>query len=342
MTEPDEGLVTRRYGRAGRLARALVFGLTDGAAAIVALAGFLLRGGIVLLALPSVILPSVIGIAGVTGVDAISIAGQPTPWLIELIVLAVVAAVVWLAAASVIGSLTDIWLVQMALDSGRGHSRGGVTLPRTTTLMRLAAIRMICLVPVLVAFAWASTRIFDATYNELTTPSNLATPLPLRVVLAAGDAVAVVTVVWLASETVAAIAVRRELLAGRGAFWSILGAAAQTVRRPLSTLLTAIVSYVASAAVIGLALVATSTAFDWCRIAARNPDPIAVKLGVGDLSTARDFRPVVFALAAVALAAAWVAALAITAVTSAWRSAAFTNEVADALHVDAPPAEDVE
>jgi hypothetical protein len=159
----------------------------------------------------------------VTGVDAISIAGQPTPWLIELIALAIVGAVVWLAAASLVGSLVDIWLIQMAMEPGRqGRSRGGFTLPppRRSVAARgdpddlpgAAASR----------FAWAATRIFNATYNELTTPSNLASPLPLRVVLAAGDAVAVVTVVWLATETIAAIASGARFWPG-GAFWSVLG-----------------------------------------------------------------------------------------------------------------------
>ncbi len=331
MTASAEGLLTRRFGRASRLARALAFGLTHGEASVVALAGFLLRGGIVLLALPSVILPSVIGIASLTGVDAISIAGQPTLWLIELIVLAVVAALVWLAVASVVGSLTDVWLVQMTLDSGRGTRPERLPLPRMSLLLRLAAIRMICLAPVAIALAWAATRIFNATYDQLMTPSNLTSPLPLRVALAAGDAVAVVVVVWLATETMAAIAVRLEVLAGAGVLGSILGAARQVVRRPISTLLTVVVSHGASAAVIGLALVGTSTAFDWCRIAARNQVPIAIKLGIGNFGTVRDFRPVAFALATVALAVAWIAALAVSAVASAWRSAAFTNEVADAV-----------
>lgn len=280
---------------------------------MVALAGFLLRGGIVLLALPSVILPSVIGIASVTGVDAISIAGQPTTWLVELIALAIVAAIAWLAVASLVGSLTDFWLIQMTLEPGNERRQGGVPLPRLSLLLQLAAIRMICLVPLAVALSWAATRIFNATYDELTTPSNLTSPLPLRVVLAAGDAVAVVVLVWLAAETTAAIAVRREVLAGGGAWRSVLGAAVEIVHRPISTLLTVVVSHVTSAVAIGLALVGTSTAFDWCRIAARNQDRVT------------------FALATLALAAAWVAALAVSAVTSAWRSAAFTGEVADAL-----------
>ena len=144
------------------------------------------------------------------------------------------------------------------------------------------------------------------------TPSNLTSPLPLRVALAAGDAVAVVAVVWLAAETIAAIAVRREVLAGGGTWRSVLGAAMEIVHRPISTLLTVVVSYATSAVAIGLALVGTSIAFDWCRIAARNQEPIAVKLGIGSFSTDRDFRPVVFALAIAALVVVWVAALAVS------------------------------
>jgi hypothetical protein len=321
----------------------------------VALAGFLLRGGIVLLALPSVILPSVIGIASLTGVDAISIAGQPTLWLVEVIVLAIVLASAWLVAASVIGSLLDTWLIEMATtDGGPAESRPAtgtgsasestsvvesdteeagrrLTVPPMQFMLQLAAIRLICLVPVAVAVGWAATRIFNATYDELTNPTNLTTPLPFRVVLAAGDAVAVVVVVWLASETVAAIAVRRRVLAGSGVLRSIAGALGQIARRPLSTLLMCVVTYAVSAVAIGLALIATSTAFDWCRIAARNQDPIAIKLGFGAYTTVRDFRPVIFALAALVLTLAWALALAISAVSSAWRSSAFTNEVVDDL-----------
>ena len=323
--------MTRKAGRFRRVVRALAFGLRHSQAPLVALAGFLLRGGIVLLALPSVMLPSVIDILGATGIDAISIDGRPTLWLYELIVLATVAAVVWLLVASLVGSLVDIWLIEMATDSNGDGTKRRLALPPRSLLLRLAAIRMLCLVPLAIALVWTVTRLFSAAYFELVTPTNLAEPLLLRVVLAAGDAIAVVTVVWLATETIAAIAVRRQVLAGRGVWRSIGGAAGQMVRRPISTLLTALFSYATSGIVIGAALIATSTAFDWCRSAARNQEPIAIKLGIGDFSAARDFRPVAFALAAVALVLAWAAALALSAAASAWRSAVLTNEVADAL-----------
>ena len=318
--------------------RAATFFLTDREAPVVALVGFLIRGGIVLIALPSVVLPSVIGIAGATGVDYISISGEPTQWLVEGVLAASVAAVVWLTVAGLVGSLVDVWLVDMALDARRPATRGRLPLPRMALLVRLLAIRMICLVPLAIALVWAAGQIFSATYDELTTPTNLATPLPLRVIFAATSAVTVVAAAWLVAETIAAIAIRRQILAGHGIWRSLGGAAWQLVRRPVSTLLTVFISYATSVVAVGLALVATATAFDWCRIAARNTEPIAVKLGIGDFSTTRDFRPVAFALAAVAVALAWAAALVLSGVASAWRSAAFTHEVADALPAAAPDA----
>jgi hypothetical protein len=318
--------------------RAATFFLTDREAPVVALVGFLIRGGIVLIALPSVVLPSVIGIAGATGVDYISISGEPTQWLVEVVLGASVAAVVWLTVAGLVGSLVDVWLVDMALDARRPATRGRLPLPRMALLVRLLAIRMICLVPLAIALVWAAGQIFSATYDELTTPTNLATPLPLRVIFAATSAVTVVAAAWLVAETIAAIAIRRQILAGHGIWRSLGGAAWQLVRRPVSTLLTVFISYATSVVAVGLALVATATAFDWCRIAARNTEPIAVKLGIGDFSTTRDFRPVAFALAAVAVALAWAAALVLSGVASAWRSAAFTHEVADALPAAAPDA----
>ena len=328
-----------RLGRARRVGASISFGVSARSAALVALAGFLARGGIVLLALPAVVLPSVIGVAEVTGVRAISIAGQPTLWLVELIVAALIGTAVWLAIAGVIGAVADAWLVDMALDpSGSGGRQ--LALPGWRLALRLVAIRAICAIPLAVALAWAAGRLFEATYNELTTPTDLAQPLPLRVILAASYSVAVVVVVWLATETVAAIAVRRQLLAGRGIWRSLADAALQIARRPFSTLVTVLFSYGMSFVATVAALFATATAFDWCRIAGRNSEPIAVRLGIGDLATTRDFRPVVFALATLALALAWVAALTLSAVTSAWRSAAFTNEVADAVGARVEPAPD--
>ena len=314
-----------------RMGMALAFGIGELDAAVVALAGFLLRGGVVLLALPSVVLPSVIAIAGVTGIDAVGIDGRPTPWLFEIVAIFGGTVILWLALASLIGSLTDVWLIEAAIDAADRPVRRGRHLPDIGLLLDMGAVSGICLYPVSAALAWASARVYTVAYNELTTPSNLATPLPVRIVENAMDAVVVVSVVWLVTETVAALAVRRLVLADGGVWGSIVGTLVQIVRRPFSTVSTAVASTGASVLATAIALVATATAFDWCRIAARNEQPIAISLGFSLFSTTRDFRPVVFVLAALVLTAAWVAAAALSGIASACRSAAWTGEVVASL-----------
>jgi hypothetical protein len=328
----------RRSGRAGRLIGALRFGLSGREAPLVALAGFLVRGGIVVLTLPAVVLPSVIGLAEITGVRAITIDGTPTSWLLEAGAVAAVCTVAWLAIAGLVGALVDVWLVEMAL-AADDPDRRRLPLPETSLVLRLVAIRAVCAIPLAGALVWAGGNIFDVTYAQLITPSDLAQPLALRVIAAAAGVVAVVVAVWLAGEAVAAIAVRREILAGGGIWRSIWGAVIQIATRPFSTALTIAASYGASAVAISLALVATATAFSWCQIAARNVEPIAVRLGIGSFSTTRDFRPVVFALTGATMALAWVVALLVSGVASAWRSGAFSHEVADALTVPSSTAE---
>jgi hypothetical protein len=210
-------------------------------------------------------------------------------------------------------------------DEAGDGSGTDLEVPDSSVVLELAAIRIICMVPLALSIAWATTQVFTATYNELITPSNIATPLPVRVVLAATAAVAVLVGVWLLTEAVAALAVRRHLLSGTDFVHSILGALVETLRRPLQTLGTQALTVAASFLAVGLALLASAVAFDWCRLVARS------QLAFEFLGASRDLRPLVFAFTALALALAWIVALALAALTSAWRSAAFTYEVRAAL-----------
>jgi len=150
----------------------------------------------------------------------------------------------------------------------------------------------------------------NATYDELTTPSNLTSPLPLRVswppampsrcgpgLARGGDD-------------------RRDRRPARGpgrwrAWRSVLGAAVEIVHRPISTLLTVVVSACDERLAIGLAPVGT-------RQPSTVPDCPGTRSGhlrPGDSGPGGSVG----------------CGLAVSAVTSAWRSAAFTGEVADAL-----------
>jgi hypothetical protein len=326
----------------GRARRAFLFGL-DRDNAVVALAGFLVRGGIALLALPGVVLPSVIGIAGSVGISSFAIDGSPTRQLILLVELSVLVSLAWLAAAGFAGSLVDAWLIEAAVDreSAPGRKR---PLPDSGLILDLVALRGVCLLPLAAAGAWAATRIYSAAYAELITPTNLVVPIFVRVVQSAADAVIVVVVAWLVMETIAGIAVRRMVMGGEGFGAAIGHAVVQVVHRPLTTILTALTWTVIGIAGTAAAMVATATAFGWTLDVARLGRPIALTVGLGPLSTTRDFRPVVFVLAAAAMAAVWLGGAALAGAASAWRSAAWTAEVASALGlpwgIDTTPAPD--
>jgi hypothetical protein len=318
----------------GRLRLAAAFGLVGSDVPTIALAGFLIRGGIVVLLLPGIVLPSYLAIAGATGSRALTLSGDPTPWFIAVIAVVATAVIFWLLLSVVIGSLVDVWMVRAAL-APDGDIDRSLPTPGAGLLVRLASIRLACLAPLAVALIWAGGRIYTATYNELLTPSDLAVALPVRIVGDAADAVAVVVGAWLVCETIAAIAVRRLILNGGSVWRTIPGAVAQFARRPIWTLLTVATSVAAGGAAVAVAFFGIATSYGWAAVASRSEDPIAIKVGFGALATTRDFRPVVFLLAVVAVAAAWIVALIISGVASAWRSAAFTHEVVAALGRDA-------
>jgi hypothetical protein len=326
-----------RPGWLPRMRRAIQFGLGDADATVVALAGFLLRGGFIVVLLPIVVLPSVIGVAGATGVDAFGIDGHPTAWLFEIAAIVAVVAAAYLILAFVVGSLVDVIVIGAAIDHESGTTPRTRTLPSSGLVLDLAVVRAICAAPLGPAIYWAGVQIWASAYDELTTPTNLASPLVARVLQAVAPAVVVLAVAWLLSEVVGAIVIRRMILLDTGIIRSFAGGLFQMIRRPISTTATALISYGVSAGAIGLAIVASATAFDWCRIAARASQSITITIGVAPFSTTRDFRPVVFALTAAALCVSWLAALVIAGVTSAWRSAALTGET-----LAAEPTVDIE
>jgi hypothetical protein len=300
---------------------AAAFGMTGSEIPTIALAGFLVRGGLVLLLLPSVVLPSVIGIASATGVRAFTLSGALTPWFLEVAVAAGVGLLVWLLLAAVVGSLVDIWLVRAALEVGDSEPDHASPPAGPGLLVRLMAVRIACLAPLALVLVWAGGRIYTATYDELIVPSNVAVSLPVRVVGDATDAIVVVVATWLACETIGALAARRIVLTGAVAWRAIVGALAQPLRRPIWTLLTVVAAYGVSAVTSAATFLATATAFDRVLMAARTE------------------RPIDLLLAVIALAIVWLAALAIAGIASAWRSAAFTHEVTAALG-RVPPAQE--
>ena len=328
-----------RWSWLSRMEAAVAFTSKRRDAWLVALGGFLVRGGVVALVLPIVVLPSPIGVVSFVGLDPLNIAEQPTAWLYLAIGLAVGLVIAWLLAAGAIGSAVDIWLVREALRSGVGAhpaTPARVFSRRShsdrSLIVQLMAIRGFLFVPLAAMVGLAGVVIGVKTYNESLIPTDLATPLILRVLGGTFPAVAGILVVWTLTETLGAIAVRRQIVLRRGVLPSLLGAIGDAVRRPLTTAATAAGAFLLSAISLVVSIGALYLAFDACRAAARNyavaTSSILPEAG-GPQRSGDALATLAVLVAAVAmLAAVWLMSLAASGVASTLRSAAFTRESA--------------
>lgn len=274
-----------------------------------ALVAFLVRGGVVALAVPILVLPSPIGIASFVGADAVTAAG-PTDRLIAIVAGAVVVAVATLAAALVVGAAADRvvlrWWAADSLRSGPSDVVG-----RIRTVARLVGIRIVALVPLAVAAAWAAPRIADAAYRELVLPTDLATPLVMRVLASAPEAIVAVVAALLVGELLGGLAAVHVVADGSSGPRALGRSFLDIVRRPAAVL---------GAFALGLGLLFVSViptlaiaVLGWER--ARD----ALMDGSGVIAVV---------LPVLALVAGWLAALACAGAVGAWRRVSIAAIVA--------------
>lgn len=270
-----------------------------------ALAAFLVRGGIILVLLPIVSLPSTAGLTTLfaPALEALILGGATVQGvLIGTIV--VVVALAALAAAGLAGSWLDLALIREAagdedLDLGWAPVRASV---RPAFAIRLAAH-----LPTLVALGYGFIRIVSVAYQELTDPGATGVPVAVRVIERAPEALIVVVVAWIIAETVGSLAARRAA-AGAPASAAFVASIRQVVGvRGLATLV------MTSAVLVGIGIpfvFAASRAWEHLR---------------GYLIDGVD--AVQLAAALVVLVATWVLGLAVLGAGLAWRASAWTSEV---------------
>ena len=280
-----------------------------------ALAGFLARGGIVLFALPILVVPSVVGIVTFVGPDAVTAAGFSERFVA---LLAGASAILggWLILGLVVGVLVELALIQAvvpgpaAADAPRDGLSSGPAR-RDRLILRLIVVRAISLVPFGLAVAVASARLIDAGYQEMILPSDTSAPLVGRILLAAPDAIVLVALGWLLSELEGTLAARLVAIDGRPAFSALVGAVGWVVRRPLRTAWLGGATAAASIVVLGVALAATSAAWALVRDALLGPP-----------------EPAPAVAAVLGFVAIWIGALGLAGLVSAWRSVAWSLAVA--------------
>jgi hypothetical protein len=277
----------------------------------IGLAGFLVRGGLLALVLPIVILPTPAGVANLVAPTLVGfVFGGPSPAFLGLVGVILLAALAWLIGAGFLGAWLDVVLVREVAGDDElepaARAGAGADRPRGLALRALAA-RLLAHAPTLAVLAWAGWRVVPATYTELISPGNPDIPVVLRVVARVPDVLVLVLASWAIGEAVGGLAVRRlaagvELRGALGRSW------ADVVRRP-ATLATALITDIA---VLGVAILAASVlAVTWNEL----------RIVLVDGGTASEVRLALLVFSASWLAGAWLLAIAVT-----WRQVAWTFE----------------
>jgi len=280
-----------------------------------ALAAFLVRGGILVLLLPLISLPSAPAVATMLAptVEAIAIGRQS--FEAALVGTALIALALGIVA---VAAFTGTWLDNALAHEAEGAAELDLRPPDVApSAWRALGIRLLAHLPTLVALGYGAVRIVIVTYQELLAPGNPAVPLALRVVGRAPDAFVIVAIVWLLGEAIGGLAARRAsegetvAQAMRGAIRDLLH------RRGAATFV------VTDAVVVGVVLLLIT-------VVSRAAEHVRAYLfdRVDDVS---------LAAALLLLVTTWVLALAVLGAALAWRSTAWTVEAAPRRPLAAEP-----
>jgi len=273
---------------------------------VIALAAFLVRGGIFVVLLPLVSLPSAPALATALAptIEALALSRQSLEGaLIGSAIVGGIVAIVGVAALT--GSWLDNSLTGDAVTSEELDLRPAADPP---SAWRALGIRLVAHLPTLVALGYAAVRLVIATYEDLLSPGDPSIPIALRVLARAPDAVVVAVIAWLLGEALGGIAARR-IAEGQSFGHALRGGLGDLVR------LRGVATFAVTDAVV-LAIVLLLVA-----VVGRAADHVRVYLfgGAGDVS---------LAAALFLLVTTWVLALATLGAALAWRATAWTIETA--------------
>jgi hypothetical protein len=277
----------------------------------IALAGFLARGGVVLFVVPIIVPPSLVGLATFIGPASITPTG-PTAGLIVRITAGVVVVGAALLAGTIAGAAAEIALIR----TGRSHDGQDDGFPRLADrrvsglLRRVVLIRLICLLPVAIVFGIGVQRLGQIAYLELTLPTDLVTPIAIRVALRVPEVVAAIVLVWLFGETWGGIATRLAVLQAAGLAVALGGGLARLPRRIVAVVPLALVTTLVAVVVLGLAVGLIGWSWSLVR------DALLGGTGIGGV--------LAMAGSTLLFVGCWVVGLAAAAVLATWRAVAWT------------------
>ena len=292
----------------------LLAALANPAVWVIALAGFLLRGGIIVVLAPIVVLPSAVGLANVFGPMLTTfVLGGPSPQIALLLVAVTGAVFLWLLAGGWLAAALEAEAIRrIAIDEASGSGRAIPLLATPVTAAgQILAARLVAGLPLAITLAAGSLRLIEVTYRELTLPSETGPALIVRVIRGAPDALFWIALAWLLFEVWGAIAARRVVLAGDRALPALGHAVVHVLRRPLATVVLAVLPLAVLLVVLVPAALAVGTTWDAIRE-----------------ELAGTAAPLTVAALVILFVVLWSGGLALLSMVSAWRSAAWTVDMA--------------
>ncbi len=208
---------------------------------LVGLTGFLAGGGLLVLTVPVVVLPTPTGIQNALGAPISTlVVGTPSPAMVLVIGGSLLAGLGLLVGGLVVGAWAERHLIALQLEAAGDE---GLLIPPDIAgapgALRVAVVRAFALLPVVAVFIVAWQPLYDAAYHELVLPDELATPLGLRVLGDVPWVVAAVLVAWALGDAAAALGVRRLVVGRRPILVAWLLGWIDIVRRPVRVIATA-------------------------------------------------------------------------------------------------------
>ena len=297
-------------GRAA-LGASLLAVLATPATWILALLTFLLRGGMLLVLLPIVTVPSAVGLGNVIGPALTDLVlGDPRTGLLVLGGGGLLFLGLWLGVGGWVAAVAEAESIRLVAADEEVGARMARVRPRRVTA-RILVARLAAWVPLLIALVVGSARLAIVSYHELTVPSGGGAPLVLRVAAGSIDALFLIVVAWLLGEIVGGLAARHIALGGARIPRALRVAVVELVRHPLTVLGAAVLPLLVLVAVLVPSAVATSAAWGALRTTLTDDAAMLAQLGL-----------------VVLLVVLWLGGLVLAGLVGAWRGAVWTVLVA--------------
>jgi hypothetical protein len=280
---------------------------------LLGLAGFLARGGILLFLLAIITLPSPLAISNVVAPLLMPIVfGGVTPALAALIATAIGSLVAFVLVGALIGAGTEVVLIDDAREAAVEEGVPVVPpLPAGRWLIgRVAVAHLLAHIPLVIVAALGSIQIVGVAYVELTSPVEVVTPLPLRIVGGAIGPILAIVAAWVIGEIAGGLAARSVVLGGSSVLRSVSRGFGDLVSHPRSALLPGLLT--TGVLVLDLAAMLAAVDLAWTIARSRLVEIPAAPVAIG--------------LALASFAAMWCLALLVSGLIAAWRSVTMTFE----------------